>query len=147
MKILEITNVKFLKVYLNVLCRLSVGWNALILMDVLLWDTRTVCVIWEASTWFAMVQTQKCAISMTVIHFFSILKKDFILTILLFLLCFLADQLVSKQMCLLGKPSLKKKKCNIFYIRVWPPPYFAESVTKIQKKRIIKPLNCNIKPF
>ena len=33
----------------------------------------------------------------------------------------------------LGKPSLKKK-CNIFYTQVWPPPYFPESVTKIQKK-------------
>ena len=26
---------------------------------------------------------------------------------------------------------IKKKKCNIFYTRVWPPPYFPESVTKI----------------
>ena len=43
----------------------------------------------------------------------------------------------------------KKKKCNIFYTRVWPPlpPLFSgKCITKIQKKKI-RLFKCNIKPF
>ena len=49
---------------------------------------------------------------------------------------------------LLGNPSLKKKKkCYIFYTRVWPPPpYFPESVTKIQKKAFKVPFRPSFWP-
>ena len=46
----------------------------------------------------------------------------------------------------LGKPSLKKKSVTFFTLESDPPPYFPESVTKIQKQKI-RPLKCNIKPF